>query len=76
MNTLVDTSVWSAALRRKQPLNSPAVMELRRLIKEDQVQIIGPIRQELLSGIKETILFENLRDHLRAFPDLPLTTAD
>ena len=38
--------------------------------------MIGPIRQELLSGIREKAQFETLRDHLRAFPDLPLTAAD
>jgi len=37
---------------------------------------MGPIRQELLSGIKAARQFETLRDHLRAFPDLELATAD
>jgi hypothetical protein len=34
------------------------------------VVIIGPIRQELLSGVKEHRQFARLRDRLRAFPDL------
>ena len=38
--------------------------------------MIGPIRQELLSGIKERAQFERLREHLRAFLDLPVTTED
>lgn len=38
--------------------------------------IIGPIRQELLSGIKERAQFERLREHLRAFPDVTVTTED
>ena len=38
--------------------------------------MIGPIRQELLSGIKERAQFDRLREHLRAFPDMPVTTAD
>jgi predicted nucleic acid-binding protein len=45
-------------------------------VEDGRVAIIGPIRQELLSGIKERAQFERLREHLRAFPDMPLTTDD
>ena len=38
--------------------------------------MIGPVRQELLSGIRERGQFERLREHLRAFPDTPITTED
>lgn len=38
--------------------------------------MIGAIRQELLSGIKDRAQFERLREHLRSFPDLPLTNED
>jgi predicted nucleic acid-binding protein len=38
--------------------------------------MIGAIRQELLSGVRDTKQFAALRDHLRAFPDLPLETED
>jgi hypothetical protein len=41
-----------------------------------QAAMVGPIRQELLSGIRDTVAFERLRDHLRAFPDEPVTTDD
>jgi predicted nucleic acid-binding protein len=46
------------------------------LIQEFRATIIGPIRQELLSGIKERAQYELLRERLRAFPDLPLRTQD
>ena len=69
MRVLVDTSVWSLALRRNQPADSPEVTELIELISEVRCQMIGPVRQELLSGIKNQI-------HLRAFPDLEVTTRD
>ena len=80
MNTLVDTSVWSLALRRK-PHNLSAsekstVAELSELIREGRARILGLIRQELLSGIKSPSQYEKLRAALRAFPDLPVTTAD
>ncbi len=38
--------------------------------------MIGPIRQEVLSGIRDASVFERLRDRLGAFPDEPLTTTD
>ena len=75
MKVLVDTSVWSLALRRRAPAH-PAVDELRRLVFHGRAAIVGPVRQELLRGIRERAVFERLRDHLRAFPDEPITTAD
>ena len=76
MNVLVDTSVWSLALRRAKRINSRASEELGELIREGRVSMIGPVRQELLSGIKAKPQFEQLRDHLQNFPDLDLETAD
>ena len=80
MNVLVDTSIWSLALRRKtQDLNateSAAVAELSNLIKEGRTRIIGVVRQELLSGIKTSSQYEKLRAILRSFPDEPVATAD
>jgi hypothetical protein len=73
MKVLVDTSVWSLALRKKQ-LNDPAILtELKELIKELRVVIIGPVRQELLSGISDYMKFSQLKDRLSEFDDLPLT---
>jgi predicted nucleic acid-binding protein len=76
MTVLVDTSVWSMALRRRTRVDHPAVERLRALIRDGRVAMIGPIRQELLSGIADVEACERLRDHLRAFPDLPVDTAD
>lgn len=76
MKILVDTSVWSLALRRNLPDDGPEVTELIELIKEVRVQMIGPVRQELLSGVKNQSQFLKLRNHLRTFPDLELTTRD
>jgi predicted nucleic acid-binding protein len=38
--------------------------------------MIGPIRQELLSGIRTHEQYERLRERLRAFPDLRLHSED
>jgi predicted nucleic acid-binding protein len=80
MNSLVDTSVWSFALRRKpadlSESETAIVTELSELAKEGRVRIIGPVRQELLSGIKTAAQYEKLRLALQVFPDEPLQTQD
>lgn len=76
MNVVVDTSVWSLALRRAKRVDGTASGELAELIREGRVVMLGAVRQELLSGIKLKSQFEQLRDHLRAFPDLVLESAD
>jgi predicted nucleic acid-binding protein len=76
----VDTSVWSLALRRASAaLNATETRHRRKLaglIEENLVEIIGPIRQELLSGFREEAQFRQLRDYLRLFADVPLETED
>lgn len=76
MRVLVDTSVWSEALRRSKKVESDITREFRNLIAEHRVDIIGPIRQELLSGLRETVQFERLEKLLSPFQDLSLTTED
>lgn len=76
MNVLVDTSIWSLALRRSKIVVNVEMIELRRLIDDFEAAIIGPIRQELLSGIRDIKQFVFLRERLAAFPDLALKTAD
>ena len=76
MRVLVDTCVWSEALRRSKIEESDVSRELRGLILEHRVEIIGPIRQELLSGLREDTQFEKLEKHLEAFPDIILESAD
>lgn len=76
MNVIVDTSVWSLALRRAKRVDASAPRELSELIQEGRVVMLGIVRQELLSGIKEKKQFDILRERLRAFPDLELETAD
>lgn len=77
MKVIVDTSVWSLALRRSQvDEQSPYVQRLRILIIEDRVILLGAIRQEVLSGIRQDGQFHRLRDSLRAFPNLDLVSED
>ena len=76
MSVLVDTSVWSLALRRSDSKASKHVKGLRQLIADGRVRMIGPVRQELLSGIAKAEQFERLQSLLSAYPDEPIDTAD
>ena len=76
MKVIVDTSIWSLALRRSKDIENKYVEELEELIKEVRAQLIGPVRQELLSGIKSNKQYTTLKKHLRAFKDLNIETAD
>ncbi len=76
MKIIVDTCIWSLALRRNSVKDNPYVEELRNLIEEFRVQFIGSIRQELLSGIKSKKQFETLKLHLQAFVDIELEYKD
>ncbi|HHE38067.1 MAG TPA: PIN domain-containing protein [Candidatus Cloacimonetes bacterium] len=80
MKVLVDTSVWSLALRRKEEnmneVEKEILNELVELIKETRVVMVGPVRQEILSGIKSQNQFKKLKSKLSAFSDLPINSED
>ena len=76
MKIIVDTSVWSLFLRRQGPRASWQVLALKHYLQTGRVQLLGVVRQELLSGIREQSQFERLRDALADFPDLLATTQD
>jgi predicted nucleic acid-binding protein len=81
MKILVDTSVWSLALRRPKaaPLSiaqQVSVGLIGDLVSDGRAVLMGAIRQELLSGIKLATQFETLRSALSAFADVPLTQND
>ena len=74
VSVLVDTSVWSLALRRKEP--GEVAAKLSELILNSLVVMIGPVRQELLSGISDAATFDQLKSKLGSFDDLPISTKD
>lgn len=76
MKIIVDTCIWSLALRRNNIRTNPYIEELKYLIEETRVQFIGPVRQELLSGIKSRTDFDILKQHLRSFNDIELQPQD
>lgn len=77
---LVDTSVWSLLLRRRRASLSRDEVRIREalgaLLGQKKCRIAGPIRQELLTGIRDLNQYELLRTHLRALPDATLDEGD
>jgi predicted nucleic acid-binding protein len=78
---LVDTSVWSLALRRKDtaslsPEEEKLKTELTQAIQHGRVVMIGLIRQELLSGIRDQSQFEKVKSSLAPFLDEPIDSDD
>jgi predicted nucleic acid-binding protein len=74
MKVIVDTSIWSLALRHRK--QDERVKKLTELILSSMVVMIGPVRQELLSGISNKDIFLQLKTKLQAFNDFEITTYD
>jgi predicted nucleic acid-binding protein len=78
VSVLVDTPIWSYAYRRAKlgPQEHALVITLGGLIAHQEAWLIGPVRQEVLSGFNVPRQFIELRAVLRAFEDLDLATED
>ncbi|HEY9720574.1 MAG TPA: PIN domain-containing protein [Oscillatoriaceae cyanobacterium] len=69
MAVLVDTSVWSLALRRRSPQSHPSSETLKRLLEQgEDVVLPGIVLQEILSGIRAPEQYERIRSALSIFP--------
>jgi predicted nucleic acid-binding protein len=49
---------------------------MSKLIEAQKITIIGPIRQELLSGISNRNMFTKLKEKMRAFIDYKIKMTD
>jgi predicted nucleic acid-binding protein len=77
MRFLIDTSVWSEALQRKSnTLNSSQILLSRLINDENEIFLTGIILQEILSGITNHKLFNEIKVILTEFPYLDATKAD
>ena len=75
-SVIIDTCMWSLALRGKTPRNKKVAEELTRLINENRAKIIGLIRQEVLSGYSDFSRYEKLRNKLQYFPNEEIIDSD
>jgi predicted nucleic acid-binding protein len=80
MMVLVDTPVWSIAFRRRSADLNEGQQAVRKvlegLILEGRVALPGAVRQELLTGVRDEKQLRQLRNSLRAFPDVGLVVED
>ncbi len=74
---LIDTSVWSEALRRKDKSLDSSETLVRRIIENnDDIVIIGIILQEILSGITNEKLFSEIESILNDFLYIDIVKED
>lgn len=73
---LVDTCIWSLAVRSSRQPDAPATNELASLIVKGRALLMGAVREEVLSGISSEAQFNTLRAKLRAYPDVGPRTVD
>lgn len=76
MRVIVDSCIWSLALRRSQFPQPQAVATFRELIVDGRVLLLGAVRQEVLSGVRLPEQSERLKEKLRPFPNLELNVTD
>ena len=77
MRILVDTSVWSLALRRDRPPDLREVRVLAELVERgEDLVLTGTILQEVLQGFIGGTRFRRLVEILDAFPLLDLGRED
>jgi predicted nucleic acid-binding protein len=71
VNVLVDTTIWSLALRRRgediSAEEARLVARWTNLAREGEAILIGPIRQEVLSGVRDARMFTRLQYALSGF---------
>ena len=74
MKVIVDTPIWSFVFRKGADAHHAET--LTELTRRGQVQVLGAVRQEVLSGIRDSKQFQYIRERLAAFPDLELQRDD
>jgi predicted nucleic acid-binding protein len=77
---LVDTTIWSLALRRRASIlrrnERELVEDWTTLVTSGSAALIGPIHQEILSGIRSAEVFVKIRQRLADFSHLIIDSED
>ncbi len=77
MRFLIDTSVWSESLRRKNAtIDSSETILSKLILNEYEIVIAGIILQEILSGITDKKLFTEINTILSDFPYIEANKQD
>lgn len=74
---LVDTSVWSLALRKHGPTLHPATDKLAQLLRDgEDLFLTGTILQEVLQAFRAESTFRRMVQQFEPFPLLPVDRSD
>ena len=75
---IVDTTIWSKAYRRKRIADEDQLIikKLYSILDEEKEILLGPVRQELLSGITDKNVFNDLMIKLNGFNNYEIQLAD
>ncbi len=76
MKVLVDTPIWSYALRSQNEKYQSEINALISLIQDQRAIIIGPIRQEILSGYSDLHKYSKIRVKLSYWENTPIIDSD
>jgi predicted nucleic acid-binding protein len=77
MKVIIDTPVRSLAFRKKGSNENNAIINnLIYLIRNEQIKIIGSIRQEVLSGISNKNKFYEIKNKMIVFTDHIIQTSE
>jgi predicted nucleic acid-binding protein len=73
VRVVVDTSVWSLALRRHGPADHPAVSRLQAFLSSgEDLFLTGMILQEILQAFRSETMAAQIAEYLEPFPLLPI----
>ncbi len=72
---IIDSDVWSEAFRQKPKNHSPQAKALYSLIANEEVLLIGAIRQEVLSGLRIKKDYDGIKKALRSWKDEEIETS-
>jgi predicted nucleic acid-binding protein len=77
MRILVDTSIWSLALRRPTGVINQESVLLKTIIAQgEDIYLLGIILQEVLQGVRNPKFFFALTEYFKAFPLIDLKRED
>ncbi len=76
MKVIVDTPIWSYAFRSQSFKYQHHTDTLISLINAQKAILIGPIRQEILSGYSDLAKFEKIKEKLSYFENTPISDVD
>ncbi len=77
MRILIDTSIWSLALRRPSGVVNQEAMLLKTIIEQgEDIYLLGIIFQEVLQGVRNSKDFFALKEYFKVFPLIDLDRDD